>query len=72
MDGGWSRPSALLLFVAGWQVMIAAMMLPASLRVARLFARVARGHSGAGAAISTFVAAYFAAWTGLALLLHPV
>jgi predicted metal-binding membrane protein len=71
MDGGWSRPSALLLFVAGWQVMIAAMMLQASLPVARLFVRVAHGHAGAGAAISAFVAAYFAAWTGFALL-HSV
>ena len=42
-DGPAARRSALVLFLVAWQVMVAAMMLPSSLPLVRLFARAVRG-----------------------------
>jgi predicted metal-binding membrane protein len=57
----------LLSFLATWQVMIAAMMLPTSLPMIRLFARASGGQRRAGLVRAMFVAAYFAVWTGFAV-----
>jgi predicted metal-binding membrane protein len=54
---------ALPLFVAAWQLMTAAMMLPTALPTVGLFARASRSRS----ALAAFVAAYFTVWTGFAL-----
>jgi predicted metal-binding membrane protein len=59
---------SLLLFLVAWQVMTAAMMLPSSLPMVGLFARACRGQSRPGLALVAFLAAYFAVWTGFALL----
>ena len=57
----------LLLFLAAWQVMTAAMMLPSSLPMVRLFARASQGQAHPNRALGTFLAAYFAVWSGFAL-----
>jgi len=58
----------LLLFLAAWQVMTGAMMLPSSLPMVGLFARSSRGQVRPRLALVAFLAAYFAVWTGFALL----
>lgn len=58
----------LLLSVGTWQLMTAAMMLPSSLPMLRAFAAVANRAEHPRAALSAFVAAYFAIWTGFAAL----
>ena len=70
--------SALLLLLA-WQVMTAAMMLPSSLTFIRMYAATAAAAPGFPYALSLFLAAYFAVWSGFALaafsgdmLLHRV
>jgi predicted metal-binding membrane protein len=59
---------ALLLFLAAWQVMTGAMMLPSSLPMAGLFVRASRGQARPRLAVMAFLAAYFAVWTGFALV----
>jgi predicted metal-binding membrane protein len=51
-----------------WQVMTAAMMLPSSLPLLRLFARASAGQAHPRLARFAFVAAYFAVWTGFAIV----
>jgi len=63
-----SLPLKLLLFVAVWQVMTAAMMLPSTLPMVRLFAKASRGQSQPRLALLTFLLAYALIWTGFALL----
>jgi predicted metal-binding membrane protein len=63
LEGGPPLWLATIWFVAGWQVMLAAMMVPASVAA---FARVRVGR-----AMARFAAAYFGVWTvfGLAIFL---
>jgi predicted metal-binding membrane protein len=63
LEGGPPLWLATIYFVAGWQVMLAAMMVPAGVRA---FIRVDFGRAWA-----RFVAAYFAVWTafGVAIFL---
>ena len=63
-----SLPVALLLFVATWQVMTAAMMLPTALPMLRAFERVARGQARPRTTMAVFVGAYFAVWTAFAVV----
>lgn len=58
----------LLLFLATWQVMTAAMMLPSILPMVHLFIKASRGQSQPRLALLTFVAGYAAVWTGFALI----
>ncbi|MBA2518039.1 MAG: DUF2182 domain-containing protein [Chloroflexia bacterium] len=60
--------STLLLFLVAWQVMTGAMMLPSSLPMLQLFARASQGQAHPHRAMTAFVAAYFAVWTGFALV----
>lgn len=60
--------AALLLFLATWQIMTAAMMLPSSLPMVGLFARASRGQTRPRSALAAFLAAYFTVWTGFALV----
>ncbi len=60
--------ATVLLFLATWQVMTAAMMLPSSLPMVGLFAQASRGQARPGLALASFLAAYFAVWTGFALV----
>ncbi len=61
---------ALLSFLLIWQVMIAAMMLPTTLPMLWLFARVSRGQERAGLVRAVFIAAYLVIWTAFALLAY--
>lgn len=58
----------LLLFVGAWQLMTGAMMLPSSLPMVQLFARASRHQEHPRLAFGLFLAAYFAVWTGFALV----
>jgi predicted metal-binding membrane protein len=60
------RLTTLLLYLAAWQVMTGAMMLPSSLPMMLGFARASRGQRRPRLALATFLAAYFAVWTGFA------
>ena len=54
---------ALALFLVAWQVMIAAMMLPASLPAIRVFATTSHIQRRLGPAMVVFLAAYAVLWT---------
>jgi len=55
---------AFALFLVGWQVMIAAMMLPSSLPLIRLFNRTAASQPRASQVKLSFLLGYIAVWTG--------
>jgi predicted metal-binding membrane protein len=63
IEGGPSLWAALALFVLSWQVMVAAMMLPSSLPLIRLFAVASRGQARPRSALVAFLAGYAAVWT---------
>ena len=56
-----------LLLVGAWQSMTAAMMLPSSLPLIRLYAVTARGGPGFAGGLALFLLAYFAVWSAYAL-----
>ena len=70
MLAGRSLPGAgdLLIFLAAWQVMTGAMMLPSSLPLILMFTGVSRNQVRPRLVLTTFLAAYFAVWTGFALV----
>src|SRR5438067_10021420 len=59
-NGGLPLWSAVLRLAASWQVMTAAMMLPSSLPMVRLYAITARRAPSFGLSVSLFLVAYFA------------
>lgn len=63
IERGPPAPVALGLFVLAWLVMIAAMMLPSTYGLLRMFAIAAAGQPRAGAAIGALVGGYAAVWT---------
>jgi predicted metal-binding membrane protein len=67
-ESGLSWPVAALVFLACWQVMIAAMMLPASMPTFTLMIGATRAQPGALLARGAFYAGYAAMWTVFALL----
>ena len=60
---GEALPLAIVVFVATWQLMTAAMMLPTSLPMLRAFAVPARAQAHPRATMAAFLAGYFAIWT---------
>ena len=68
LEGGPGFGPALLLFLVSWQVMVAAMMLPSSLPLVRMFAAASAGVPDRGRAMAAFVGAYAAVWSGFGLL----
>jgi predicted metal-binding membrane protein len=58
----------LLLFLGAWQVMTAAMMLPSSLPMVRLFVKVSRQQTKPQLALLAFLGAYATVWTGFAII----
>ncbi len=68
LGGGLPALSDLVLFLVAWQAMTAGMMLPSSLPLVRLFAKASRGQDRPRLALAAFLAAYFAVWTGFAVL----
>lgn len=61
-------PMALLLFIASWQLMTGAMMLPSSLPVVAVFSRLASRQAAPRRAFGAFLAGYFVVWTAFALV----
>jgi predicted metal-binding membrane protein len=61
-------PYALALFLAAWQAMIAAMMVPSSLPLLRLFAAAATGQPHPRATIAAFLGGYAFVWTAFGWL----
>ena len=55
---------ALCLFLLAWQVMIAAMMLPSTLPMVRLFAAASTSQERPGETQAAFLAGYLVVWTG--------
>jgi predicted metal-binding membrane protein len=68
IEGGPPLWAALLLFLAAWQAMVAAMMLPSSLPLIRLFDVVSRQQEGGARARAAFLGGYAAVWTGFGAL----
>ena len=63
IEGGPAGPAAAGLFLVSWQAMIAAMMLPSSLPLVRLFARASSGQPHPQRAMGAFLGAYALVWT---------
>lgn len=66
--GGIPAPSTLLVFVVAWQVMTAAMMLPSTLPLVRLFVGASRSQPRPQLVLGVFLGAYFATWTSFAVV----
>jgi predicted metal-binding membrane protein len=60
-------PVALVIFIAVWQIMIMAMMLPSSMPTISLFARVSRGQQRSSMVMIAFLAGYIVIWTAFAV-----
>ena len=63
LEGGPPLWAALLLFLAAWQAMVAAMMLPSSLPLIRMFDAVSRQQERGARARAAFLGGYAAVWT---------
>jgi predicted metal-binding membrane protein len=63
IQGGWPLPASLTVFVAAWQLMIVAMMLPSSLPLIRLFVAVAARQERSGRSTAGLLSGYTAVWT---------
>jgi predicted metal-binding membrane protein len=74
IEGGPPLAVALVLFLLAWQMMIAAMMLPSSLPLVRLFAAASAGQPRPRAAMAGLLSGYAAIWTafGAAAFLFDV
>jgi predicted metal-binding membrane protein len=59
---------ALVLFLVAWQAMVAAMMVPSSLPLVRLFANAAAGQPRPRAAMAAFLGGYALVWTAFGWL----
>ena len=62
LDQTVALPLALAAFTGGWLVMMAAMMLPTTVPVARTFTIASAGQDSPGAVRAVFFGAYFAVW----------
>jgi predicted metal-binding membrane protein len=68
LEGGPGFGPALLLFLLAWQVMVAAMMLPSSLPMVRMFAVASANAPDRGRALAAFTVGYAAVWSAVGLL----
>jgi predicted metal-binding membrane protein len=68
IEGGPPLWAALLLFLLSWQAMVAAMMLPSSLPLIRLFEAASSRQERVGRVRAAFLAGYAAVWTGFGAL----
>lgn len=59
-------PARLLAFTAVWTVMVAAMMMPSTIPIARAFARVSSRQDRSRATMTAFFGAYLVVWLGFA------
>jgi predicted metal-binding membrane protein len=63
IEGRLPYALGLVLFLVAWQAMVAAMMVPSSLPLMRLFAAASRGQSRSRAAMAAFLGGYALVWT---------
>jgi predicted metal-binding membrane protein len=63
IEGSLPVAVTLLIFVAAWQLMIAAMMLPSATPMIHLFAKASSAHPETGRAQAAFIAGYITVWT---------
>ena len=68
IEGGPPLWAALLLFLVAWQAMVAAMMLPSSLPLIRLFDAVTRERADGVRTRAAFLGGYVAIWTAFGAL----
>jgi len=62
-EGNLPVPLGISAFAAAWVVMVAAMMLPSTVPMVRLFAATAAGQPQSGRVMSVFLGGYLAVWT---------
>lgn len=67
IERGPAPPVALALFVLAWLVMVAAMMLPSSLPLMRMFAVASANQPRSALMLAAFIAAYAAIWSAFGL-----
>jgi predicted metal-binding membrane protein len=68
IEGGPGLGPALLLFLLAWQVMVAAMMLPSSLPLVRMYGVASAGAPDRGRALAAFLGAYGLVWAAFGLV----
>ena len=68
LSDGPPPAGAMVVFLAGWQVMVAAMMLPSSLPLVRLFAEASARVPCRGRSLTAFLGAYALVWTAFGML----
>jgi predicted metal-binding membrane protein len=68
LEGGPGFGPALVLFLLSWQLMTAAMMLPSSLPMVRMFAVASARAPGRGAAMAAFLGGYGLVWSAFGLV----
>jgi predicted metal-binding membrane protein len=68
IEDGPGAAVGLVLFLLAWQVMLAAMMLPSSLPLVRLFARASAGQRRPRAAMAAFLGGYALVWSAFGAL----
>jgi predicted metal-binding membrane protein len=68
LEGGPGLGLALLAFLVSWQVMVAAMMLPSSLPLVRMFATASASAPARGASLAGLLGGYGLVWAAFGLL----
>jgi predicted metal-binding membrane protein len=68
LEGGPGLGLALVLFLLAWQVMIAAMMLPSSLPLVRMFSAASAAAPGRRRAMAAFLGGYAVVWSAFGAL----
>jgi len=68
LEGGPGFGPALLLFLLAWQVMVAAMMIPSSLPLVRMYSAASAGVPDRGRSMAAFLGGYAAAWSAFGAL----
>src|SRR4028119_1516287 len=70
LDAVRGNASLMLVFVAGWTLMVVAMMLPTSLPLVALFRTLVRGRQDRARLTVLLIAGYLAVWTLFGVLVY--
>jgi predicted metal-binding membrane protein len=68
LEGGPGFGPALLLFLVAWQVMVAAMMVPSSLPLVRMYSAASAGVPDRSRSLAAFLGGYAVAWSAFGAL----
>jgi predicted metal-binding membrane protein len=68
LEGGPGFGPALVLFLVAWQVMVAAMMLPSSLPLVRMYGAASSGAPDRARSLAAFLGGYAIVWSGFGAL----